>query len=74
MNRAEQERLYRDQMGDEALLRQLVEGNLYHTCCGELATGPHNPDCRHNPVRRAEKVVRQYYGDTATEGAANHGN
>jgi hypothetical protein len=43
--RQRQERLYRDELGDEALERVKTAFAERHACCWERSAGPHHPVC-----------------------------
>jgi hypothetical protein len=41
-----QERLYREELGEEALDRVRATFSLRHACCWEPNEGPHHPICK----------------------------
>ena len=45
LDRAEQR--YEDEMGVHALFRQMEEGRLRYSCCGEAKASGHHRQCEH---------------------------
>jgi hypothetical protein len=43
--RAKQERLYAEELGEDALQRVQTAFSSRHACCWEPAPGPHHPVC-----------------------------
>lgn len=49
--------LYAEQLGEDALVRQVTLGKTRHRCCWESVAGPHHSLCAGGrPNRRAESV------------------
>ena len=63
MDRAEQLERYREAMGDEAAMRQVIDAQRRRNCCGTLHVEEHHPDCTSHPKKRAVKAYRKHFGD-----------
>jgi hypothetical protein len=63
LNPREQIERYRQQMGDEATMRQIIAAENRYNCCGTFRFEGHHPDCPDHPKKRAEKSYRKHFGD-----------